>query len=406
MVQLGAMIRESWSKIVSLKNSKVSVVIAIPTVIILCISSALAGDIWHGQFPDPFVSHQSFDVSSLTDLRNLLQANFDGSIDQTKLLDGAKAGLVAAAGDPYTVYLNATDAKSLSDQLTGTFSGIGAEVGIRNNKLVIVAPIAGSPAAKAGLQAQDQIVKIDSTDPTGLTLDVAVSKIQGKSGTKVTLAIVRGNAAPFNVTITRQTINDPSVTSKMQPGNIGDIIISRFGSDTGDLVKQQAQDLISKGATKFILDLRDDPGGYLDQAVVVASQFISGKEVVEERTDNGTKVVDTLNATTDGLLLGKKTVVLVNSGSASASEIVTGALQDYKVATVVGETTFGKGSVQQIMNLSGGAELKVTVAHWYTPNGKNIGKQGIKPDVTVDLIQADLDANADPQLAKALQLLQ
>ncbi len=343
------------------------------------------------------------DFTSLNDLKAILQDKFDGSIDNTKLLDGAKAGLVASAGDPYTVYLTKAEADDLNNQLSGTFSGIGAEVGIRSNKLVVIAPLADSPAAKAGLQAQDQIIKIDDTDPSSLTLDEAVGKIRGADGSQVKLTIVRGNGTPFEVTITRATINQPSVKSSLKDGGVGYIQVIRFGSDTVDLIRAQAQTLLGQGATKFVLDLRNDPGGYLDAAVGVAGQFIDGKMIVEERT-NG-KSVNKLEADHSGLLLGKKTVVLINGGSASASEIVAGALQDYKAATLVGEKSFGKGSVQEVMALGGGAELKVTVAHWYTPNGVNISKEGIKPDVEVKMTQADFDANRDPQLDKALELL-
>jgi len=194
------------------------------------------------------------------------------------------------------------------------------------------------------------------------------------------------------------------VKSSLKNGNVAYINITRFGPDTADLVNQAATSLKAQGATKVILDLRNDPGGYLDAGVAVASQFLdSGKLVVEERT-NG-KSTNKLNAAGGGLLKGMPTIVLINSGSASASEIVAGALHDNKVAQLVGEKSFGKGSVQEIKNLPDGAQLKVTVAHWYTPGGVNINKEGIKPDVEVKLVTADFNASRDPQLDKALDML-
>lgn len=342
--------------------------------------------------------------NQLSQVYSILQQKFDGSIDPVKELDGAKAGLAAATGDPYTVYLDAKAAKALEDDLTGTLSGIGAEVGIKAQKLVVISPLDGSPAAKAGLRAGDQIIKIDGADPSGLSLDEAVSKIRGPKGTNVKLSIVRGSGAPFDVTITRDEITVASVKWSITKPGIGLIKISRFGPDTADKIDQAAGELKSQGATKIILDLRDDPGGYLDAAVKVGSEFLDqGQLIVEERHSG--KSIDKLNSLGGGQLVGLPTVVLINGGSASASEIVAGALQDHKAATLVGETSFGKGSVQEVERLGGGAELKVTIAHWYTPGGKNINKEGIKPDVEIKMTPEDYDASRDPQLDKAIEVI-
>lgn len=352
-------------------------------------------------------SWQSFgfiaqDFSSLNGLQATLERKFDGDVDGAKALDGAKAGLVASLGDPYTVYMTKKQAQELADDLKGSLSGIGAEIGFRNNQLTIIAPIANTPAAKAGLQPKDTIIKIDGNDPTGLTLDEAVGKIRGKAGTDVTLTIVRGNAAPIDVKITRADINVPSVTWK-QDGEVGVITVSRFGDDTVDLVKQAASALSSQGATKYVLDLRNNGGGYLQAAVGVSNVFMDNKVVVEERKDG--KTTDKLSTSAGGTLVGKPVVVLINGGSASASEITAGALQDQGIAKLVGEKSFGKGSVQEIIDLAGGAQLKVTVAHWFTPKGRGIDKKGISPDVEVKMTTDDVNAGNDPQLQKAKDLL-
>lgn len=383
-------------------STRTTVLIAV----VIAVVSFGAGDRLHGYNLNPFVKQPDrIDASSLNDLYALMQNNFDGTIDAKAALEGAKKGLVAAGGDPYTVYMNADESKALSDDLSGKLSGIGAEIGIKNNILTVIAPISGAPAEKAGIRTQDLIYKINDEDTTGMTVDTAVGKIRGKAGTTVKLTILHtGSSDTTDITITRADINVPSVKWSMKDGGIGYIQVSTFGTDTTDLIKQAAGELKSQGATKAILDLRNDGGGYLDAGVAVASQFLpDGKTVVSERT--GGKTVDTLTSQGDGQLVGLPLIVLINGGSASASEIVAGALHDNGVAKLVGEKSFGKGSVQEIKSLAGGAQLKVTVAHWYTPKGVNINKEGIMPDVDVKLSNDDYNASRDPQLDKALELL-
>ncbi len=374
--------------------------------VVVIAGSFYAGDSLSGSVSLPFLkpAHKA-DFSSLNSIYELMQRNFDGKIDDQKAIDGAKAGLVAAGGDPYTVFLDSKSAKALSDELTGKLSGIGTQIGIKNNVLTVIAPIDDTPAAKAGLKPGDLIAKINGEDTSNMSVDTAVSKIRGQAGTKVTLKIVRsGTPDPFDVTIVRANITVPSVKSSLKNGNVAYINITQFGPDTADLVDKAAANLKAQGATSVILDLRNDPGGYLDAGVAVASQFLpSGKTVVSERT--GGKTTNTLTAAAGGKLIGLPTIVLINAGSASASEIVAGALHDNKVARLEGEKSFGKGSVQEIKDLPDGAQLKVTVAHWYTPAGVNINKEGIKPDVEVKNSSEDFNASRDPQLDKALELL-
>jgi carboxyl-terminal processing protease len=389
------------------KKVELSPLVLVPSVLVIAVLAYVAGDITSGTIPLPFMkATHNIDFSSVNQVYRLMQSNFDGKITDQTALDGAKAGMVAAGGDPYTVYLTSKEAKSLSDDLNGKLSGIGAEIGIKNNTLTIIAPIDDTPAAKAGLRAGDYISRINNEDTTNMSVDTAVSKIRGDAGTKVTLRILRtGEQDPINVTITRASITVPSVKSSLKNGNVAYINVTQFGPDTASLVDKAATDLKNQGATKVILDLRNDPGGYLDAGVSVASEFLDGgKTVVSERT--GGKTVDTKYSSTGGKLIGMPTVVLINSGSASASEIVAGALHDNGVAKLEGETSFGKGSVQEIKNLPDGAQLKVTVAHWYTPKGINIGHAGIKPDAEVKLTSDDYNNSRDPQLDKALQMLQ
>lgn len=346
-------------------------------------------------------SPASLDFSSLNAIYQKLRSKYDGEIDATRLIDGAKHGLVDAAGDPYTVYLNAEEAREFSGDINGTFEGIGAELGKIDGQLTIMSLVGDSPAQAAGLQARDVIYKINDEDASKLTIGEAVKKIRGAKGTSVKLSVLRGDSTK-DYTITRDTISTPSVKSEVLGGSVGYIKISRFGDDTSSLARKAAQDLRDKNVSKIILDLRGNGGGLLSSAQDVAGLWLNNKVVVSER--QGGKVIDTLKSSSNSILGGIKTIVLVDGGSASASEIVAGALKDHGVATLVGEKTFGKGSVQVLETLPDGGQLKVTVAKWYTPNGKNIDKEGITPDKVISISEADIKAGRDPQKEAALGL--
>ncbi len=346
----------------------------------------------------------NLDYSTVEQVYDSLKANYDGQLDANKLLDGLKQGLAAASGNPYTEYFNPDQAKDFSSQLSGTFTGIGAELGKdASNNIVVIAPLSGFPAEKAGLRPKDIVVEIDGKSTSEMTISQAVDKIRGPKGTTVKLKIVRGTT-PQDISINRDTITIPSVTSKILDGNIGYLKISRFGDDTADLSQKAAQDFKAKNVKAVVLDLRSDPGGLLDAAVKVSSLWLpNGKTVLTER--RGDVVDHTYTASGDSLLKGVKTVVLIDDGSASASEITAGALKDNGAATLIGKKSFGKGSVQQIISFGDGSELKVTVARWYTPNGHNIDKQGINPDKSVDRSEDDFKNNRDPQLDAATAAL-
>ncbi len=344
------------------------------------------------------VSADTLDLSSVEDTYRSLRANFDGTLDTSKLIDGASRGLTAAAGDKYTIFMDKTEATDFAKSLSGQVSGVGAEIGIRTSQPTIVRILADSPAEQAGLKAGDTIIAINGDSVDGMTTDQVATKIRGDAGTSVKLAVRRGGESK-DFTITRANITDKSVRSEIRNG-VGILTISRFDTDTGDLARQAAESFKASGVKAVVLDLRDDGGGYLTAAQAVASLWFTDKTVVTEK--QGDKVTDTVTASGDPILAGMKTVVLVNGGTASASEIVSGALQDYGLAKLIGEKTYGKGSVQEIISLADGRELKVTVAKWYTPKGKNITAEGITPDQTVAMTAADIDAGHDPQLDAAL----
>lgn len=343
--------------------------------------------------------------SSVQQVYDQLRQKYDGKLDPQKLIDGAKKGMVEATGDPYTVYFTDSEAKQFFGDLEGKFSGIGAELDKRNNQLVVSSTLDDSPARKAGLQPGDAIAKVNDEDASTWSIEQAVSKIRGDKGTTVKLSIIRDGKLQ-EIPIVRDEIVTPSVTYSVGDDQIGYIRISRFAEgDTASLTAKAAQEFKDKGVKGVVLDLRGNGGGYLTAAQDVASLWLkSDKMIVQER--QGATVKETLKATGDSpVLAGMPTVVLVDGGSASASEIVAGALRDNGAAKLVGVKTFGKGSVQDILNIPSGGELKVTIAKWYTPNGKNINKEGIQPDVNVSISDDDLKNNRDPQKDKAYSLV-
>ncbi|MEX0932224.1 MAG: S41 family peptidase [Candidatus Saccharimonadales bacterium] len=346
---------------------------------------------------------EDLDYTAVENIYDLLRQKYDGQLTVEQLLEGLKSGLAEATGDPYTVYMDSEEAEEFRKSIEGTFSGIGAEIAIKNKRLLIQKPLEDTPAARAGLKPGDYIMSIDGQETADMTIDEAVSEITGPEGTEVTLSIIRNNKPAKDFKITRAQIVVPSVNSELKEGDIGYMELNDFGEDVKTELLAAAQELDRQGAKKYILDLRNNPGGLLQTAVEVADMFLDNKTVVEQR--QGEKVEQIYRANQGGFLNGKEVVVLINGGSASASEIVAGALQDHEVATIVGEKSFGKGSVQELQQLQGKTLLKITVARWYTPNGRSISNEGIAPDVKVELTQEDFEADRDPQLQKAIELL-
>ena len=347
--------------------------------------------------------------SNLFGLRSLLLAKYDGEIKDEVLLEGAMKGMAEALGDPYTVYMDKEEFDVFMESSQGSFYGIGAQIGVKDDKVRIIAPIEGSAAQKAGLLADDVILKVDDYVVTDLNTDAVVSRVRGDLGEAVVLTIQRKEGEPFEVKIIREEIETVSVIGEMLDDTLGYIQISTFSDEeVSKKFTSQLNELKDKGMKKLILDLRGNPGGYLDQCIDIASHFIDKGEVVTYTIDKyDNKIV---SESKGGDASGMPLVVLVDGGSASASEVVTGALRDHEAATIVGTNTFGKGIVQQLLQLSNGmGGLKVTTSRYYTPNGENIHGTGIAPDIKVELTQEVLDQEysreIDPQFQKALEVI-
>lgn len=342
------------------------------------------------------------DFSVLNDVYEKLAENYDGELDKTKIIEEAKRGLVKAAGDDYTYYLTAAEADEFQKDLNGDVgAGIGVEIGQRDGYVKVLRTTPDNPARKAGVLAGDIIYKADDEDISMLTVEEVAKKLRGAAGTKVKLTVVRGNEEK-SFELTRETINNVSVYADYQ-GKTAILTISRFDQDTGRLAREKAKEALAKGCDKFIIDLRGNGGGYVSAAKEVASLWIDGKVVVEQKSSNGLYNEKTYANRGQAILAGKKTVVLTNGSTASASEIVAGALKDYNLATLIGEKTYGKGSVQALENFTTGEMLRVTVAKWYTPNGKNINHEGIEPDQKVERTFEQINKDEDPQLDAALK---
>ncbi len=328
---------------------------------------------------------------------------FRQPVSDKALYYGALKGMVSSAGDPYTVYFDPSEAQAFTESLEGTFDGIGAEIGIKDGQLQIVAPLPDSPAERAGLKPGDALYLIDGVDTAGMAVEEAVLRIRGERGTSVTLTIGRdGLADLMEVSIVREKIVVDPVKWEMDAQGVMTIAVRTFNDDTNRLFNAAVNEALTGGAKGIILDLRSNPGGLLNSAVEVASAWVGYQTVVIEKTRDESRPFAGILAPR---LSGIPTVVLVNGGSASASEIVAGALQDYGLAQVVGEQTFGKGSVQDYRDLPDGSAVKITIAEWLTPDGRSINETGITPDTAVELTLEDFNAQRDPQKEKAVEIL-
>jgi len=339
--------------------------------------------------------------SLYADVVNLLQEKYYGDVDAMNLLYGSIKGAVDSLGDHYTSFSTPAESREFLTNLNGIYEGIGIEIDYIDDKLVVISPIEGSPALLAGLKPRDAILTINGQSTTGMGLDEAVRLLQGVKGSQVTLTIQReGASKPLEFIVTRGVIKVPSVTLTSFTDQVAVITITKFSNDSEKLFQKIVTDLIKGEVKGVVLDLRNNPGGFLDTGVKIANTFIKSGMIVEERFKNGQ--ITPFYADGAGKLTDIPVVILINDGSASAAEIVAGALHDNHRATLVGTSTYGKGSVQEIEEMSDGSALRITVAHWYTPSGQSISQGGIKPDI---LIKEDQTGDQDIQLTKATEEL-
>ncbi|MBI4426485.1 MAG: S41 family peptidase [Candidatus Kerfeldbacteria bacterium] len=345
------------------------------------------------------------DVSALGRTWELIQSRYvKRPVDSTELIRGAIEGMVRSLNDPYSFYLNPEEAADFEDEINGKFEGIGAELGLKDNQLVVIAPLPQSPAERAGLRPRDSIVRIDSSATEAMSLEEAVSRIRGQEGTTVTLMLER-ERQPLTVSIRRERIQIKSVTlayRSPRERQVAVVTISSFTQSSTKEFSQAVQDILVRQPAGIVVDLRNNTGGYLDAAVSVADAWLRDGPIVIEDFGNGQR--DDTMATPDAPLGSYRLVVLINGGTASAAEILAGALHDRLHTPLVGERSFGKGSVQEIQDLSDGSTLKLTVAHWLTPNGQSIDGVGIDPSEPVPAPEAGITADHDPQLERALEL--
>ena len=325
---------------------------------------------------------------------------------QTRIY-GAIQGLAASYGDPYTVFFPPVESKMFQEDISGNFTGVGMEIGIKDKQLQVVSPIKGSPAASAGVKAGDFILSIDGTSTVGMSTDKAVKLIRGDAGTKVKINFLTpGASKPIERVITRAIIDIPTINSSTKPGGISVISLYSFTSTSPDLFRNALREFVTSGNHKLILDLRGNPGGYLDAAWDMASYFLpAGKTVVTE--DFGKNAAPNVYRSKGYNVFNSnlQMLILVDGGSASAAEILAGALSEQGVAKLVGVKTFGKGSVQELVPITSDTSLKVTIARWLTPNGHNLSHDGLDPDYVVPVTDKDITAKIDPQMAKAVEIL-
>lgn len=339
-------------------------------------------------------------------VRNQLYKYYDGKIDDNALVEGAIKGMTSALQDPYTVFMNKKEFDAFNTQTEGTYTGLGLQVGVKDNKIVVIAPFDDSPAKKAGILAGDVIDKVNGVDVTGQDLEKAVGMMKGEKGTSVSLTLTREGKGDFDVKVNREQIEMVTVTGEMLQNNIGYIKISMFDENTAKNFNKKLKELQGKGMKGLVLDLRGNPGGLLNECVDVVSNFIpKGKTIVStiDKYKNEKKY-----DSKGGAAINLPLVVLTDEGTASASEIVSGAVRDYKLGTLIGKKTFGKGVVQTILDTGNGTALKVTISKYYTPNGENIHGTGIKPDIEVELpksVAEKYDRSLDPQFNKAIEVI-
>ena len=354
----------------------------------------------------------SANISLLCDVYHRLEEKFvdKTKIDDQKMIYGAASGMVRSIGDPYTVFFTPTETKHFKEDVKGTFEGVGMEIGIKKNQLQVIAPLEGTPAQKAGLRAGDKILEINGTSTSDLTIDQAADLIRGPKGTEVELTIFRENwKQPKKIRIVRGVIKIPSLKLEIKDakgGKIAYVKLYQFSEMAEEDFSKAADKILESSAKKIILDLRNNPGGYLVVSQQIAGWFLKKGDIVVIEDFGGKKKQKIYRSKGPSVFVNYPVVVLINNGSASASEILAGALRDNRRIKLIGETSFGKGSVQELIGgLKNNSSLKVTVAKWLTPKGRSINEKGLKPDIEVKMTEKDYEEGKDPQLEKALEII-
>jgi len=353
-------------------------------------------------------SPKNIDFSLFWDVWNYLEDYYvkSSNLDNQQMIYGAIGGLVNSLNDPYSVFLTPEDAQKFNEDVKGSFSGIGIEIGMKDNVLTVIAPIKDTPAFRAGLRAGDKILAIDNELTDGLILDEAVKKIRGERGTTVTLTIMRDSFnEPKDFVIERDIINVPALELSFLDNNIAYLQLLNFNENSAEEFYEAAIQINNKKSPGIILDLRNNPGGYLEISVDIASYFLDKGEIVlrEKGNDNREKLY--YSSEKKPSLKEIPLVILTNEGTASAAEILAGALRDNRNIKIIGEKSFGKGSVQSLLPLKDNSMLKITVAEWFTPNGTAINDKGLEPDIKITLTEDDWNNNKDPQLDKAKEII-
>ncbi len=379
-------------------------------VLVICFAAVFGLGIWLGVAKIAYHVPQpgTIDFSLFWDAYNKLQQNFisPDKINNQKVIYGAIKGMTETLGDPYTDFFDPEQARRFQQNLSGSFEGIGVEIGFKKGQLTVVSPLDGTPGQKAGLKPGDIILKIDNKDASSMNTEEAVSLIRGPKGTNVTLTIYRDawNKSK-DIKITRDTINIESMKWSLIEPDIAYIRINQFDESVSSNFKKIAMEILARSAKKIIIDLRDDPGGYLEVAQDVAGWFLEEGQTVAIEDYGKNKEQQIYKTEGSGIFSNYPVVVLINEGSASASEILAGALRDNRGIKLIGDKSFGKGSVQRLVDLRGGSSLKITIAKWLTPKGNSISEVGLDPDVKISITEQDAELQKDPQMSKALEII-
>lgn len=388
------------------KEQKVRLGGAIVVATITFTIGIIVGINWNSYTPylgGKFSSSSEISWNALNEVYNKLILNYDGEFSTDDIIEGAKKGLVEAVGDDYTVYMTKEETEKFAKSLHGDVgAGVGIEMGLRDGYVRVIRTLPDNPAREAGVLAGDIIYRIDDTDVYDWTTENIANILRGAEGTTVKLTVVRdGEEKSFS--LVRETINNVSAYYDFKDNHTAVVTITRFDNDTGALVESFANDILNHDTKKLIVDLRGNGGGYVSAARDLLSLWLDGEKVLIQKTKLSDADDVTYTLKNHALFANLPTIILVNGNTASASEIVAGALKDYDKATIIGETTFGKGVVQAVLDLSNETTLKVTTAHWYTPSGNTINKTGIKPDIEVINTYDDTNHSRDPQMEAALK---